>query len=338
MKIFGESVLSEKFKALKEQFLTLKSLHLLYDQNFFSIDFKTITLIHPGRNQFAYKLEGLDKDWNYIGNRRTAYFTGVPPGKYTFRVKAANSDGIWNDQDTSLGIIVSPPWYATWWFYTFLGIILLMIGYSLYRIRINQILRLQAIRNRIASDLHDDIGSTLNSISIYSEVVKNELGKPSRSLEMIGESSRKVIDAMSDIVWTINPENDSFENIILRMQSLAYNLLRAKNIEFTFRCDESLNPLRLSMEIRKNFYLVFKEALNNIVKYSKAQNVAIILSKENNAIKLSIHDKGVGFDTSQPLNGNGINNMKRRAKEMKAEIKIGSQINEGTKIELSLKI
>lgn len=142
---------------------------------------------------------------------------------------------------------------------------------------------------------------------------------------------------MSDIVWTINPGNDSFENIILRMRSLAFNLLRAKNIEFTFRTDDDLNNLRLSMEDRRNFFLIFKESINNLVKYAEATLVTIQLAYKEKQIKLQISDNGKGFDTSQPSNGNGLNSMRRRANEMKAQLKIGSATGSGTIIELIMK-
>ena len=138
-----------------------------------------------------------------------------------------------------------------------------------------QIKKLQIIRNNIASDLHDDIGSTLNSISIYSEVAKQQAGKEIPALDLIGVNSRKIIESMSDIVWTINPENDSFEKIIVRMRSFAYQLLKAKKVEYTFEVDEKLNSIALPMQVRKNFYLVFKEAITNVVKYSEASRVSI---------------------------------------------------------------
>ena len=216
-----------------------------------------------------------------------------------------------------------------------LTILLFFFGYRVYRAR--QVLRLQTIRNRIADDLHDDIGSTLNSISVYSEVAKQKSPAVVQELEQIGDASRKIIDAMSDIVWTINTKNDSFEQIILRLRSLTYNLLRAKNIEHTFRADESLNEMKLSMEHRRNFYLIFKEALNNLVKYSSASRVSISLSHENNFITLTIRDNGVGFDVKQPSTGNGLLSMRSRAEEMKAELKIESELGSGTNVELKLK-
>ena len=143
---------------------------------------------------------------------------------------------------------------------------------------------MQIIRNNIASDLHDDIGSTLNSISIYSEVAKQQAGKEIPALDLIGQNSRKIIESMSDIVWTINPENDSFEKIIVRMRSFAYQLLKAKKVEYTFEVDEKLNSIALPMQVRKNFYLVFKEAITNVVKYSEASRVSIDLFEKNKII------------------------------------------------------
>ena len=218
-----------------------------------------------------------------------------------------------------------------------IGLVLVLFFFVYRTFRARQELRLHDIRNRIAGDLHDDIGSTLNSISIYSEVAKKKGDNYDEALEMIGEASRKVIEAMSDIVWPINAENDSFEKIIFRMTSHAYNLSRASKIEFTFHADETLNEKKLSLEERRNFYLIFKEAVNNLVKYSNATHASIALTYENNRIKLRIRDDGVGFDTSKENAGNGLKNMKRRADEMKAEFVIDSQIGGGTQVELILK-
>jgi len=224
--------------------------------------------------------------------------------------------------------------------YSFIGglglvIVLLLFGYRTFRIR--QAFRLQDIRNKIAGDLHDDIGSTLNSISVYSEVARKKDEQQDEALEMIGDASRKIIDAMSDIVWTVNPDNDNFAKIIFRMKSLAYNLFRAKKVEFTFHADETLDDKKLSLEVRRNFYLVFKEAVNNLVKYSNASRAAITLTNEKGAVRLSIKDDGVGFDMSEDTQGNGLKNMKRRADEMNAEFKIESSKGNGTQIELILK-
>ena len=241
---------------------------------------------------------------------------------------------MWSPKEASIDLIITPPFWQTWWFRSLVALTVVAIVYAVYRYRLQQVLRLQNIRNRIASDLHDDIGSTLNSISVYSEVAKNDPVKRDMSLSMIGESSRKVIDAMSDIVWTINPDNDNFEKVILRMRSLAYNLLRARNIEFAFKADETLNKLTLSLEKRRNFYLIFKETLNNLVKYSNAKRVLITLSHHSNTITLIIRDDGLGFDTSKKYNGNGLTNIRKRAKEINAQLNIESGEGIGTNIQL----
>ena len=311
---------------------------LSYKQNIISFSFAALNYIHPEKNEYAYKLEGYDKDWIYTNaSKRFATYTNLEPKKYIFKVKAANNDGKWNEIATELTIDIKPPFWKTLWF-KFL-IVLLTIGllYTFYRYRIGQILLLQRIRNKIAADLHDDIGSTLNSISIFSEVAKKDETKRDQSLQMIGESSRKIVDSLSDIVWSINPENDNFDKIIFRMRSLSYNLLKAKKIECSFHADESLSGIKLPMEIRRNFYLIFKEALNNLVKYSQAANASVLISREHGSITCVVRDDGVGFEATQDFSGNGLNNMKKRAYEIGAILLINSSVGKGTSIELILK-
>jgi len=223
--------------------------------------------------------------------------------------------------------------------YLIVGLILILVLFFLIynNYRIGQKVKLENIRNNIAADLHDDIGSTLNSISLFSEVAKHEAGKPIPALEEIGVSARKIIDAMSDIVWTINPENDTFENVIARMRSVAYLLLKAKGIEFVFKADESLNKLSLPMLARKNIYLLFKEATTNIVKHSNASRATFHLLFENRNIKLLIQDNGMSFEMEQSRMGNGIKNMKRRAAEIGAQLIVESVNGQGTTIELNYK-
>jgi ligand-binding sensor domain-containing protein/two-component sensor histidine kinase len=315
-----------------------KEITLSYNQNVISFEFAALNYFHPEKNQYAYKLEPFNKDWICTNaSQRFANFTNLDPGEYTFKVKGSNNDGLWNPVETSIKLIITPPFWQTWWFRSLLIIAVATAVYGLYHYRLQHILKLQNIRNKIAADLHDDIGSTLNSISVYSEVAKKDPARRTNALNMIGESSRKVIDAMSDIVWTINPDNDSFEKIILRMRSLCYNLFRAKKIDFVFQADESLNNLKLSLEERRNFYLIFKEAINNLIKYSGADRVSITLANNSNKVIFIIRDNGAGFDSTEKYNGNGLINMKKRADEMNAQLIIESGVGEGTSIQLSFK-
>ena len=278
-----------------------------------------------------------DTVWNNIEGDPELTFTKITPGNYKLLIRATNSFGDYSSMVTAFSISIIPPFTQTVWFIFLIVAVIAALLYGLYLYRLQQINKLQIVRNNIASDQHDDIGSTLNSISIYSEVAKQQAGKEIPALDMIGSNSRKIIESMSDIVWTINPENDSFEKIIVRMRSFAYQLLKAKKVEYTFEVDEKLNSIALPMQVRKNFYLVFKEAITNVVKYSEASRVSIDLFEKNKIIMLKIRDNGKGIPVNAQTLGNGLMNMTRRAKEINAELNIISANGGGTEIELMLK-
>lgn len=344
-KLFNHSVIpNDTNEFLKNTVEFTKEIKLSYRENVISFSFAALNYVHPEQNQYAYMLEGFDKNWNYTdATKRFANYTNLDAGVYVFKVKGSNNDGVWNEMPTTLKLIITPPYWETWWFRISIAASVAAAAYALYSYRLMQIIKLQTMRNNIAADLHDEIGSTLNSISVFSEVARQQAGKPLPALENIGTSSRKIIDSMSDIVWTINTENDSFEKIILRMRNHAYQLLKAKNIELVFKADSSLNELTLPMQVRKNFYLIFKESLNNVVKYAEANRVIVNVTKFQNTINMEMRDNGKGFNMmnnipgNQSPEGNGIKNMKQRAWEINAILKIESKESEGTSIELTIK-
>jgi two-component sensor histidine kinase len=287
---------------------------------------------------YEYTLyNGGDTIWNKIEGEPELSFTRITPGSYTLLVRVGNGFGGYSPEITVFNILITPPFTQTVWFIGLIIVTIAAILYVVYLYRLKQLKKLQIIRNNIASDLHDDIGSTLNSISIYSEVAKQQAGKEIPALDQIGLNSRKIIESMSDIVWTINPENDPFEKIIIRMRSFAYQLLKAKKVEYTFEVDEKLNSIALPMQVRKNFYLVFKEAITNVVKYSEASRVSIDLFEKNKTIMLRIRDNGKGIPVNAQTLGNGLMNMTRRAEEIGGELNIISANDGGTEIELMLK-
>jgi len=201
-----------------------------------------------------------------------------------------------------------------------------------------QKLKLQVLRNKIASDLHDDVGSTLSSISIFADMAKQQSKEVIPLLDTIGESSTKMLDAMADIVWTINPENDQFEKILLRMRNFAYALLGAKNIDYEFDADEEIQNLKLSMEVRRNLYLIFKEATNNLVKYAEASQAMYSITGSKNQLTMLIRDNGKGFDMEKQTEGNGLKNMRKRAAEIGAQLLIEAFPGKGTQIQLKMAI
>jgi signal transduction histidine kinase len=143
------------------------------------------------------------------------------------------------------------------------------------------------------------------------------------------------MDTMSDIVWSVNPKNDEFGSVVMRMREFAAETLEAKNISLQFNSQESLQNLELPMELRKDFYLFFKEAINNAAKYSQAKQVWIDLAQQNNEITLKIKDDGRGFDTTQVKRGNGLHNLQERATRLKGILQLDSAINQGTRIQLT---
>lgn len=199
-----------------------------------------------------------------------------------------------------------------------------------------QKLKLQTLRNKIASDLHDDVGSTLTSISILSQMAQLQSQDVKPLLETIGESSRKMLDAMADIVWTITPENDQFEKIIIRMKNFAYEVLGAKKIDFEFVAGDDVANMNLPMDVRKNLYLIFKEATNNMVKYSGADKATFSIKEENKNLIMVIHDNGKGFEVNRSTEGNGLKNMRKRAEEIRAQFLIDSHPGSGTTVHLSV--
>ncbi len=317
-----------------------KSLVLKYnDYHLVRAAFSDHSVFVPGKTAYEYSIfKGGDTVWNRINGNPEISISELSPGKYKLLLRASNLYGDYSEETSSLNIEILPLFRQTRWFWGMILSAVALFFYVLYRYRLAQLKKLQMIRNNIASDLHDDIGSTLNSISIYSEVAKQQAGRSIPALDLIGINSRRIVESMSDIVWTINPENDSFERIIVRMRSFAHQLLKAKGIEYTFEADEGLNAMKLSMQVRKNFYLVFKEAVTNLVKYSGATRVSIDMKEEAGTILLRIRDNGKGLLISPETMGNGMMNMKRRAGEIKAVLKIESEKNLGTGVEMKLKL
>ncbi len=194
--------------------------------------------------------------------------------------------------------------------------------------------KLQTIRDNIAKDLHDEIGSTLTSIKILAQVSYNNLQKnPEKAADMIAkitEQSTHMQQGMSDIVWAIAPHNDKLEKIVIRMREYISQTLEVKNIRTTFLIEENVLSKRLAMDQRKDFFLMFKEAVNNVVKYANAQTVRIEIKEVNHIIQMSIEDDGIGFDDSRITSSNGLKNMRTRALALNGHMEISSVLGKGT--------
>jgi signal transduction histidine kinase len=210
------------------------------------------------------------------------------------------------------------------------------------QLKANELLqtKMQNIRNKIAQDLHDDIGSTLSSISILSNLAIKEKNTnlTISSMQEIKNSSITLMEKMDDIVWSINPRNDSLENLLLRIKSFATTLFEAKNIDYIISIQENISEVKLPMEWRQHIYMILKEAINNLVKYSEASQASIGVNYQDDLLEITLLDNGRGFDISRTFTGNGLLSMKTRADLMLAELNIKSSIGEGSLILLRIKI
>lgn len=311
-------------------------INLRYNQNVFSIHYTALNYIFPERNKYAYRLIGFDNDWIYTKNRSVVY-TNLNPGTYLLEVKASNNDGVWNETGASLKIIIAAPFWMTWWFYLLVILFVITLFYFFYKVRINKLIAMERLRTKIASDLHDEIGSSLTKISINAGLLNYEQNKNeiSKRLKNIESTSREVISSMSDIIWSIDARKDKLSELISRMKNTAFDILGDKDIGIEFDINIPQKDIKLPLRFRENIFLIFKEAVNNCAKHSNADKVLVQFIINNNQIKLLISDNGIGMSEIDLNKGNGLQNMKMRAEAIKGEINYLN--NNGFSIEFTSK-
>jgi ligand-binding sensor domain-containing protein len=316
-KIFNQSIYPGK----------LAELELKHDQNFISIEFAAMDFNNPAANKFAYKLEGADKDWIILEGRNFTTYSYLPPGRYRFLVKAANRDGVWNEEPAIFQFTILPAWYQTGWFIVLVITAIAVAIYALFRYRLQQKLRVLQIRNRLHRDLHDDIGATLSSVKAYSEILKDNPDNP-----IIAE----LIERLEVIAWATNPQHDHFKSLKNRMLKFAAPLCHSKNIQCHIESKGVNEEMLMAGEIRQNIFLVFKEAINNMIKYAEATKCSTNISISNNQFVLQIADNGKGFDGTIKGTGSGWKNMQKRTGDLNGKLVIDSTPQKGTVISMSL--
>ena len=332
---------SFKIHQTEHQIDNSQPVRLRPSQNVFSVDFVALNYRKQDDNQYAYYMEGFEEEWNYIGSKHVAYYTNLSPGEYTLHMKAGDAFGNWNEDTLQMRIEVLPTFFQTVWFKIVVSLFIAGILYSFYRYRINQLLHLQQVRNRISADLHDELGSTLSGISIMGSLAKKGLADQRTSgalVDRIMEDVRQISGSLDDIVWNISPKNDSLSSLIARMTRYASELFEAKQIVFKFDIPERLGDIRLSMEQRRNIYLIFKESVNNLAKYSKCSHAEVGIRLDKKTVSLIVKDDGVGFDPNAPTDRNGLRNLRERAQNLRGGIDIQSGLGKGTNIILEFPV
>lgn len=300
----------------------------------FHFTFAALDYATPGRTRYAYKLDGFDDDWIDAGTGRTATYMNVPPGRYIFRVKAASSDGTWSKDDATIGLIIRPAFWQTWWFRLLMVSLMAALLYTAYRYRVRHLLHVQQMRLRIAADLHDDIGAGLGSIALMSDMLgrRDELGEwDRRQIGEIGEAAREMAADLREIVWFISPERDRLGDLVTRLQQETPRLLGP--LSYTFHGPEVESEQVLDMAYRRNVVLIYKEMLHNVTRHAQATHVAIHITQQNGSLRVRVADDGVGCNGTQG-SGNGLANMRRRAEHLGGELAMESSAGAGTTLTL----
>lgn len=313
----------------EEQLFQLSNFHdvvISPDDKFFAFYFTLSDMYDPAGNRYMYMLQGLDDAWHAIGNQNFVSFNGLPAGKYVLHIKGKPAKGATSVNELIKNIQVKQVFYRSIWFLLLLPVAAIAIAYAVVRYRINQVKKIQLLRTRIASDLHDEVGSSLTHISMLTEMAKRNGNKAviDDQLTHISGISRGAVYTMKDMIWSIDARYDTMAGMISHMHDHIHNVLAPAEIEFTFDQRGVQEQEKLSVLFRQNVYLIFKECINNIVKHSGATHVKIELHKENGIFSMRISDNGKGIDKSKHSSGQGLSNMQMRAGRLKARLDISS--------------
>lgn len=309
------------------------NLQLKHDRNFIEIGFYAINFTAPTQVIYEYRMHGIDPEWQQT-SERFAKYPSLPPGDYTFQVHARNSSGVWSKEMASIKITIHPPFWMSWWFLILTVSTVIGIIYLFYRnYKYMKMVDIERMRVRIASDLHDDVGASLTEIALQSDFLQasslnTEL---KQSLNQIGTQCRKIVTSLDDIVWSIDARNDTLGDLTDRMQDYILNVLEPKNFRVLYDFEELKMENKLPVPVKENLYLIFKEAVNNIAKYSNGDVVTVTMKSANNEFKFEIHDNG---DTGKGMKktGHGLRNMDMRAQRIGGSIAIDDK--KGFKITL----
>jgi len=319
----------------------IQKLTFSYRENTLTFILNALEFSAPNRNKVKYKMENFDADWVETASGSEVRYPNLPDGTFTFNVMAANSDGVYSEHIRKLDLVITPPFYKTWWFIMLASLATLGLVVYIVYLNFSKTIELQKVRLRLYENLHDDVGSRLTAIVLSAEELINEDKFLHPKLQHIAKVSKSIVGNMRRLVWAIDPENDSMNSLV---QKIRYDksLILDDKIEFHIDLDQHLKQLIVPGEIRYQVTSIINEALNNISKYAQAQNVWIQLSKNERELKLVIRDDGVGFNVEEASNdkvrssGYGLGNMQKRVSRVKGHIVIQSKPGAGTMIEVRI--
>ena len=303
------------------------------NQNQVQIDFFGISTAAPVV-RYQHKLENADEKWSEPTDQRSVNFASLSPGRYRFLVRAISADGLVSPVPASLDFRIAPPIWRRWWSLTAVALLLSMAIYALHQMRVARLLELERVRTRIATDLHDDIGSSLTQIAILSEVAERRMTQPDpavvQPISRVSTISRELVDSMSDIVWAIDPKHDRLFDLAVRMRRFAADMLATRRIALRFRSPDELHDVPIDTDQRRQMFLVFKEAMHNAVRHSRCTEIQIDFGLEAQQLVLRVSDNGTGFDAGGATEGHGLASMHARTRAIGGALQVTSQPGHGT--------
>jgi signal transduction histidine kinase len=336
---FTKCYIMDSLAFSEEAMQTIKEINLLHDYNKISIQFAIHSFLNSAANKYAWKLEGAENVWHYSATNEAVY-EHLSPGKYILMVKASDCNANWIQDPIQILIKVAQPFYYRAWFILLCLASISGITYWAVKNNYKRKLEKEKLQNRIANDLHDEIGSTLTSINILSNVSQKTIHQsPERTLEMIQQiasQSKFVQQNMSDIVWSIRADSEKIEDLIIRIKEYVAQILEPLEISLVFSINEKITNLSMSIQSRKEILLIMKEAINNIAKHSKCTEVKISFQKEAGNIVISVIDNGK-WKQSNSSSGIGLKSMAKRAKDIGGKLEV-IHTEQGTQICMQLPI
>jgi len=314
--------------------LNLKAITIPSNVSQTTISFSTINFSNPESTIIKYKLKEQGGDWIDLGKNYSFSLVGLLPGRYTLQALAFNEDGIPSELK-ELILIFLPKWYQTWWFKVLVVFAIIAIVYSLYKFRINNLKKAERVRIQVASDLHDELGGTLNSVKVFTNLALMEKNNTSH-LEKIKEATQSAITGVKDIIWVLDDKRDTLDHLLGRINQFARPICEAAGISYKQQSGVN-DDYKLGKEEKRNLYMIIKESINNSIKYADCSTIELLIKNNGGKLSISISDDGKGFNKSGTTGGYGLKNIIYRSAEIGYHAEINSSPGNGTLIYLKKK-
>lgn len=339
IKITGFSLMNKPL--LVDSLLNLDRIDLAPEENSIALEFSGLS--YNNAYIIKYKLEDIDKDWKIADRNYQAIYSYLPPGNYTFMVRSEDAEGRPGKLVTKLMIKVRPPFWRTWWFLGFVVFAVTAVLFWLDKQRLQRLRATESVRTRIATSLTEDMSNSLSSINISSELAKTKVDTDTQRtkeyINQISDTSNRMVQSMYDMVWSIDPKNDTMEDTMQRMKSFAAEIENVHHVSIDFDTDRQVEQLGLDMELRYELLCIYKEAVTNAARHADGRFIKISLRYNRPNLVMMILDDGKGFAMdSAAMLGRGISEMRRRAAVINAVLYIESEVNTGTVVKLEMPV